>query len=218
MVPFQNKDDGNYYVKYKDTNYLIGDISDEGAHFANCMTVGENKWGCSIGKKDGRWHIIVYENGVKKEYGPYGRFSDPRETSEFKLSNDGFIFCSSNLAFINNKGVETIFQYKNIHQCNLSNKNFGFKHKSSKIPNSLMVNVNGKDYGPYALIDDFSLADGGWGFKGYDRKEKKSEYIINGEVISDVNIISGPSITDENWAIAYKEGDEIYMKVEKHKN
>lgn len=218
MMPYQNKNDEyNYYVNYKDDDYLIGDIGDEGALFADCMAVGKNKWGCSVAKKDGRWHIFIYENGIKKEYGPYGKFSDPRELSEFKLSNNGFIFCTSNLAFINNKGVETKFQYKDIHQCNYANENFGFKHESSQIPNSLMVNVNGKDYGPYALIDNFSISSGGWGFKGYIREKNKSEYIINGEIISDINIISGPSISDENWAVAHKKDYKKYMKVEKHK-
>jgi hypothetical protein len=209
------KDNGDYYVKVDGNEYLIGSIDDEGALFSQCMIYDNNKWGCSVGKKEGTWHIFVYENGIKKEYGPYGKFSDPREMSEFKLSNDGFIFCSSNLAVVNKNGSEKIFHGQDIYQCNYAEGNFGFIHASDK--NNGLVNVNGKEYGPYALIDNFSLTDGGWGFSGYISKKDKSEYIVNGITISDINSITGPAISNDYWAVGYEKDGKLYMRVEKNK-
>ena len=214
IIPYQNQDSGDYYVKFGGGEYLIGSISDE---FANCMAYTKNKWGCSIGKKDNAWHIFVYENGIKKEYGPYGKFSDPREMSEFKLSNDGFIFCSSNLAVIHNNGSEKTFSGQDIYQCNYSEGNFGFNHASDKNKNDRLINVNGKEYGPYAMIDNFSLTNAGWGFSGYINKTDKSEYVVNGNVVLDPNIITGPSVSDDYWAVGYEKDGKLYMKVGKNK-
>lgn len=217
IVPYQKhdgEDAGNYFVKYEGNEYFIGDNSDEGALFAKCMSHNKNKWGCSVGKKDGAWHIFIYENGVKKEYGPYGEFSDPRTPSEFQLSNDGFIFCSSNLAVVNRNGSEEVFEGNDIWECNYSQGNFGFNHQSNENGNDRMINVNGKEYGPYALIDNFSLKGNGiWGFAGYIKETDKREYIVNGEIISDINVITGPSISDNYWAVGYEKEGKIYMRI-----
>lgn len=78
ITPYQ-KDDGSFYVSVKNKEYLIGSIEDQGALFAQCMIYDIKKWGCSVGRQDKKWHIFIYDDNVKKEYGPYANFSDERE-------------------------------------------------------------------------------------------------------------------------------------------
>ena len=210
--------DNNYYVRVDGKEYQIGTIDDQDAYFAKCLSYSKNRWGCSVGKKDGAWHIFIYDNGVKKEYGPYGKFADPEGISEFKIASNGFIFCSSRLAVVNKDGTEKKYIGQNIYSCNYSGENFGFIHANDKNKSNSSVNINGNEYGSYSSIDNFSLTSFGWGFAGYTSKMDKKDYIVNGDTVSDINIVAGPSISNNYWAVAYEKDEKLFMRVGNNKN
>lgn len=140
-----------------------------------------------------------------------------KERSEFRMSQNGFIFCSSNLAVVNKNGVEKQYPGQDIDQCNYSNEHFGFNRADSKNKNDRIVFVDEKEYGPYSLIENFTVTNKSWGFKGYISEKDKNEFIINGNNVSNMNIMAGPAVSNEYYAMAYEKDGNLYMKVERNK-
>jgi hypothetical protein len=215
-ITVYRKDDGNYYVKVNDTEHLIWMSEDqESALFAQCMIYNDKKWGCAVGKNDNKWHIIISENDNKKEYGPYGDFVDPREVSEFTIGQDGFIFCSSRLAVVHKNGVEKKYSGNDMYQCNYSRAHFGFDRTDNNTQKRI-INVDDKEYGPYDMIENFTITENGWWFKGFIAETDKSEYVLNWKKVEDINSIAGPALSDNYYALAYELDGKLYLKVEKN--
>ncbi len=216
-ITVYEKDFGDYYVKVNEKEYLIGGIEvQEGALLAQCIIYNDKKWGCSLAKNDNKWHIFIYENDIKKEYGPYGDFVDPRDVSEFKLSKDGFIFCSSRLAVVHKNGVEKKYSGKDIHQCNYSSAHFGFNRVDNNNTNKIIVNVDDKEYGPYDMTENFTITENGWWFRAFIRETDKNEYVLNWKKVEDINSIAWPALSDEYYALAYELDGKLYLKVERN--
>jgi len=213
--PYQ-KSDGVFWAYYTTINnqeYLV--VWQSSYPLPPCVAYNEKKIGCNIVKEDWQWYVIIYDDGIKNEYGPYGFIASGKwETTELDIGESGFIFCTNNRAVVHKNGIESVYEEKDISSCRYSDNYFGFSYQPyAQDRNKRNVFINDKKYWPYDSIENLSITNRFWWFAGYTYEKDMFDYIINGNTLSGENIVSGPFLLDDYYAIAYERSGRLYMKI-----
>ncbi len=179
-------------------------------YLENCNIYSSDRWGCKYPGEDNSWYVVMYENGNKKQYGPYGKFADPRERTEFIVTKNGFMLNLGNQLIINNDEIKSKIIKSDISYIQASEQHSGYFYKKGK---ESYINVDGKNYGPYEYVNNFLLIGDGWGFNYL--KNGKAMILINGEI--NQNAVGNISIDENNYSTGYEKEGKLYVKIGKNK-
>ena len=179
-------------------------------YLENCNIYSLYRWGCEYPGEDNSWYVVMYENGNKKQYGPYGKFTDPREQSSLLVTKNGFTLDLADQLIINNNGNESKVNKVDKSDLQISEQHSGYIYEKG---DNSYINVDGQEYGPYEYVYNFLLIGDGWGFNYL--KNGKIMALINGEIYQ--TAFGDMSMDKNNYIIGYEKEGKLYIKIGKNK-
>jgi hypothetical protein len=201
LINRPGKNENTVLVNDKEYSLNLGDMN-----LGDCLVYNPDIWGCDYPDKDGSWYVMIYENGNKNKYGPYGKYTDPREQASLAMTKDGFMLNLGNQLIIKNNGAEKKIRKSEIGFVQSSGNHSGYLYEQDK---NYYVNIDGKDYGPYENVDNFIVTDNGWGFNYL--KSDETGAIINRTIHTDA--VGDVSLSKNNWATGYMKDGKLYVKI-----